>query len=126
MEYPADLKYTKEHEWVRVQGTGAVVGITEFAQSELGEIVYVELPEPGRAVKQGDSLCVLESTKAASDVYAPLGGTVKESNTALKDNPALVNSSSYDQGWIAKLESINSGDLAGLMNSEEYAAFAGK
>ncbi|NLF25491.1 MAG: glycine cleavage system protein GcvH [Deltaproteobacteria bacterium] len=124
MEYPSDLKYTEEHEWVRLQAEGgAVVGITAFAQAELGEIVYVELPEAGRVLDKGDVFCVVESTKAASDVYSPINGVVKESNAALKDNPGLVNSNPYDQGWIVELEDIDAEDLDELMNSEEYALF---
>ena len=126
MEYPKDLKYTKEHEWVRVEGGGrAVVGITEFAQSELGEIVFVELPEVGREVEQGESVCVAESTKAASDIYAPIAGKVAEINSALSDAPDSINKSPYDDGWLIKLEGVNGSQIESLMDADEYAAFVG-
>ena len=120
MKYPADCKYTKDHEWVRVEGDTVVVGITDFAQSELGEIVFIELPEIGRSAAQGETLCVVESTKAASDVYAPVGGTVKEVNEALADDPALINNSPQDDGWMVRLSGVSEAELSALMDNEEY------
>ena len=120
MTLPNDLKYTKDHEWIRVEGNLAVVGITEFAQGELGEIVFCDLPAKGKQVKGGDTLCVVESTKAASDVYAPISGKVSEANAALADTPSLINSDPYSKGWMAKLEGFDSGAVAGLMNAEQY------
>jgi len=126
MDYPKELRYTKDHEWVRIKGHEAVVGITAHAQAELGEIVYVELPEVGRVVAKSDPLCVVESTKAAADVYAPVGGTVKERNAALRENPGLVNSSPYQEGWMAVLTDVHLEDLSSLMSHEEYQAFVGQ
>ena len=126
MENPGDLKYTKEHEWVRVEGGTATVGITEFAQSELGEIVFVELPEVGRECEQGESICVAESTKAASDIYAPIRGKVVEVNTALADTPNLVNSSPYDEGWLARLEDFDAAEAESLMSAAEYQEYIQK
>jgi len=125
MKIPGELKYSKEHEWVKVEGDVATIGITEFAQSELGDLVFVELPAVGKTVKPKETLCVVESTKAASDVYAPLGGTVREVNNALKQKPELINSSPYAEGWIVKLGGVSAADLAGLMSAEEYRAFLG-
>lgn len=125
MQIPENLKYTKDHEWVRIEGTTAVVGITEFAQSELGEIVFVDIPAAGKKVKAKDTLCVVESTKAASDVYAPVGGTVKEGNPALANEPALVNSSPYERGWMVKLEGVSAADAGALMGAAEYRKLLG-
>lgn len=126
MGNPEDCKYTKEHEWVKVESGVAQTGITEFAQSELGELVYIELPEVGQTVSQGESYCVVESTKAASDVYAPISGKVAEVNPALSDNPALINSAPFTDGWIVKLEECNEDELGGLMSAEEYQSFLGE
>ena len=123
MTNSATRKYTKDHEWVEVDGSTALIGITEFAQSELGEIVFADLPEAGAQINKGQAICVLESTKAASDVYAPVSGSVVEVNAALKDDPALVNREPYEGGWLVKLEGIEAAELAGLMSAEEYAAF---
>ena len=120
MSIPAELKYTKDHEWVRIEGTSATVGISEFAQSELGEIVFCELPAIGKVVKQGETLCVLESTKAASDVYAPVSGSVSEVNTSLSDDPTKINSAAYGAGWLVKLSGVNAAELAGLMDAASY------
>jgi glycine cleavage system H protein len=122
MLLPADLKYTREHEWIKVEGSTCRVGITEFAQDELGELVYVELPKVGTVVAKGASFCVVESTKAASDVYAPVSGRVVEVNVALNDSPSLVNSAPYEGGWLVKLELTDSGELAGLLGADEYKA----
>ena len=125
MTNPDSCRYTKEHEWVRVEGTVALVGITEFAQSELGEIVFVDLPGIGKKFTQGQTICVLESTKAASDVYAPVGGVVREVNPGLKDDPALVNREPFKGGWLVKLDGIQTSDLGSLMTAEEYTKFVG-
>lgn len=125
MSVPKDRKYTKDHEWVKVEGDTAVVGITEFAQSELGELVFAELPELGKVAKKGEPLCVVESTKAASDVYAPVSGTVREANGALSSSPDAINKDPYGAGWMVKLSGIS--DQAGLLSAEEYdALLAGK
>lgn len=125
MNFPEDLKYSKEHEWVRIEGAVATMGITEFAQQELGEIVFAELPPIGKNYKQGESICVVESTKAASDVYAPISGSVKEVNQALADKPDLVNSSSYKDGWMVKFSNPNLAEAEGLMSAAQYKAFLG-
>ena len=124
-QVPESLKYTKEHEWVKLEGNVAIVGITEFAQSELGDIVFIDLPKKGTAVAQGKTLCVVESTKAASDVYAPISGSVEEANDALSSSPELVNSSPYEKGWLAKLSQPNASEISSLMSASEYKAFLG-
>ena len=119
---PEDLKYTAEHEWVR-QGDGALrVGITDFAQDQLGDIVYVSLPEVGAAVAAGDAVGELESTKSVSDVYAPLSGTVSAVNEALDGQPELVNSDPYGEGWLFELEGSDAGALEGLLDASGYQA----
>jgi len=123
MDYPGDLKYTKEHEWIRSEQDVAIMGITEFAQSELGEIVFIELPEVGKVFESMESICVVESTKAASDVYAPVAGKVSEVNSALESNPELINDSPYDEGWMVKIEQPAQEDLNNLMSPPEYEAY---
>ena len=123
MKFPENLRYTKEHEWVKLDGAIATIGITEFAQDALGELVFVELPSVGKSIQQGGTVCVVESTKAASDVYAPLSGKVKEVNPGLNDTPSLVNSNPYDQGWMVKLDGLNEAELKNLMTAADYAKF---
>ena len=119
---PEDLKYTAEHEWVR-QGDGVLrVGITDFAQDQLGDIVYVALPEVGAAVAAGDAVGELESTKSVSDVYAPLSGTVSAINEALDGQPELVNSDPYGEGWLFEIEGSDAGALEGLLDASGYQA----
>ena len=125
MEYPTNLKYTKEHEWVRLEGSRAVMGITDHAQSELGDVVYVELPQKGRKVKQGEAFAVVESVKAVSDVYSPVDGEVTEANAVLGDQPELVNQSPYDKGWIAALKLSDVSQLKNLLDAAAYKAFVG-
>ena len=120
---PKQLQYTKEHEWVRRDDDGTVVvGITDHAQHQLGELVYVELPEVGRTLKSGDALAVVESTKAASDVYAPLGGAVLDVNPALPSEPELVNTDPYGSGWLVRLKPADLGALASLLDAAAYTA----
>ena len=126
MDFPKDLKFTKDHEWVRVSGNSAVVGITEFAQGELGELVFVDLPAKGKALKAHDTACVVESTKAASDVYSPIGGTVAEVNAELSNTPNLVNSDPYGNGWLIKLSPFNAADAEVLMSPEDYKKLLNK
>jgi glycine cleavage system H protein len=126
MEFPSEYKYTKDHEWVRVEGDVAVVGITEFAQSELGDLVFVDLPQVGKSVSTHQTLCVVESTKAASDVYSPLAGTVAARNDALADDPGLINRTPYTDGWIVKLSGVSQAEIAGLMSAEEYKNLVSK
>lgn len=120
MSYPSNYKYTKDHEWTLAENDTVKVGITEFAQSELGEIVFVELPEIGSEIKKGDSLCVVESTKAASDVYAPLSGKVVSINDKLSEDPSLVNSDPHNEGWMVVLEGSDESENDALMNNEDY------
>jgi glycine cleavage system H protein len=126
MEFPNECKYTKDHEWIRVEGDKVIVGITEFAQSELGDLVFVDLPAVGKTVATHGTLCVVESTKAASDVYSPVAGTVAERNDALADDPGLINRTPYSDGWIVKLSGVSEAELAGLMSAEEYKKLVGK
>ncbi len=119
----ADLKFTKEHEWVRVEGDIGTVGITDYAQAQLGDVVYVELPEVGRKVTKGGDAAVVESVKAASEVYAPVSGEVVEVNNDLTGNPALVNSSPEGEGWFFKLKLADPGELAELMDEAAYKKF---
>ncbi len=112
--------YTKEHEWVSVEGDAATVGITDYAQGQLGDVVFVEVPEAGRVVSKGGDAAVVESVKAASDVYAPVSGTVIEGNAALADTPDLVNSDPEGEGWFFRLTLSDNGELNGLMNADQY------
>jgi glycine cleavage system H protein len=121
---PADLKYTKSHEWVRQGQNGAVeIGITDHAQSALGDLVFVEVPEVGRALRAGDACAVVESVKAASDVYSPVAGKVTASNASLASQPELLNQDPYGAGWLFRLESSEPADAAGLMSAAAYANF---
>lgn len=121
---PAELKYTKSHEWVRVEADGSVtIGITDHAQDALGDLVYVEAPEAGRAVAAEEACAVVESVKAASDVYAPIAGEVTAGNEALADAPETLNDDAYGEGWIFKLQPASADDLNGLLNADDYAAF---
>ena len=117
------LKYSKDHEWVRVEGDIATVGISNYAQEQLGDVVYVELPEVGRAVGQSEEAAVVESVKAASEVYAPVSGEVVEVNQALEDDPALVNRDPTGEGWFLKLRLSAPGELDGLMDERSYADY---
>jgi glycine cleavage system H protein len=119
---PADLKYAKSHEWVRVNGDSAVVGITDHAQHELTDVVFVELPEVGRKLKAGEPAAVVESVKTASDIYSPVGGEVVEVNKAVVDNPGLVNSEPYGSGWFFKVHLADSTELNNLLGPEQYSA----
>jgi len=120
MENPADLKYTKEHEWIRVEGDSGLIGITDFAQSQLGDIVLVELPQLGSALAKGDSFGVVESVKTVSDLYAPVSGTVVELNDLLLESPELVNEDPYGEGWIAKVKFTHPDDLSDLLDAAAY------
>ncbi len=123
MNIPEKLLYTSEHEWVRMEGQKATVGITAYAQEQLGDITFVELPEVGKSVKQFGEICSIESVKAASDVYAPLSGKVVELNKKLESSPQLINSFPYQEGWIIKLEISDPNEKDKLMNSIGYRAF---
>ncbi|MEP2234179.1 MAG: glycine cleavage system protein GcvH [Alteripontixanthobacter sp.] len=115
--------FTEEHEWIDLEGDTATVGITDYAQEQLGDIVFVELPDVGTVVEQGGDAAVVESVKAASDVYAPIGGEVTEANPALEEDPALVNTSPEEDGWFFKLTVADKEELEGLMDGKAYKAF---
>ncbi|MDX1508679.1 MAG: glycine cleavage system protein GcvH [Woeseiaceae bacterium] len=122
-ELPGDLQYTKEHEWLRREDDGTVtIGITEHAQSALGDLVYVELPEVGQEVEIDGEMAVVESVKAASDVYAPISGTVTEVNEDLEDDPEKINADPYGDGWIVKMQPDDDADESGLMSPDDYQA----
>jgi len=123
MEIPEGLKYSKEHEWVLVEGQSATIGITEYAQEELGDIVYVELPEVGEKVVKDDPFGAVESVKAVSDVYAPVSGAVLEVNDVLPDNPETINDDPYGDGWMIRVELSDLDDLKDLMDADEYAEY---
>src|SRR6201992_3583939 len=120
---PADLKYTKSHEWVRQSQNGLEIGITDHAQSALGDLVFVEVPDVGRNLKAGEACAVVESVKAASDVYSPLGGTVVAHHDALASKPELLNEDPYGAGWLFRLESSGAVDTTSLMDAKAYETF---
>jgi glycine cleavage system H protein len=123
MEFPEGLKYSKEHEWVLIEGTSATIGITEYAQEELGDIVFVELPEVGEKIVKDDPFGAVESVKAVSDIYAPVSGEVMETNEILPDNPETINDDPYGDGWMVRVELSDVDDLKDLMDADEYAEY---
>lgn len=125
MNIPTDLRYTESHEWIRFAEGTATVGITDHAQAELTDVVYVELPKLGAAVTAGQQICVVESVKAASDIYAPIAGTVAEVNEALSSNPALLNTDPYGAGWIFRLSGVSEAEVAALKSPEDYQTQVG-
>jgi len=120
---PKNLKYTKEHEWVKLEGSEAVIGITDHAQSQLGDITFIELPQKDRQIKQSDSISTVESVKAASDIYSPVSGTITDVNSSLEDAPELINQSPYENGWICRVNVSNSGELDNLMDADSYEEY---
>ena len=125
MSYPADLKYTKEHEWIRVDGGNGTIGITDFAQQQLGDVVYVELPEVGSSMTAGQVFGTIESVKAVSELFAPVSGEVTEVNTSIKDRPDHVNSKPHET-WMVKVKLSNTGELGSLMDAKAYEALIQK
>ena len=123
MNFPDNLKYSKEHEWVMVEGDVALIGITEYAQSELGDVVYVELPEVGEKIAKDDPFGSVESVKAVSDLFAPVSGTVIEVNDSLPDSPDLVNEDSYGDGWMIKVQMSDKEELKDLLAPDEYGEY---
>jgi glycine cleavage system H protein len=123
MNFPDDLRYTREHEWARRKGKNVVVGITEYAQDQLGDVVYLELPDVGDPVKRGDSFGVVESTKAVSELFAPLSGKVVEVNDPLSDAPETINEDPYEEGWMVVIEPSDPAELDALMDAKAYQAF---
>jgi glycine cleavage system H protein len=126
MNLPEDLKYTKDHEWIKIDGTTGTVGITDHAQGELGDVVFVELPAAGKAVKQGESFGTIEAVKAVSDLYAPVTGSITEINAALNGTPELVNKEPYGAGWMVKIKLSNPDELKGLLDAKGYQELIGK
>jgi len=123
MNFPDDLRYTREHEWARRKGRNVAVGITEYAQDQLGDVVYLELPDLGDAVKKGESFGVVESTKAVSELFAPVSGKVVEVNDPLADAPETINEDPYEEGWMVVIEPSDPGELESLMDAKAYQAF---
>jgi glycine cleavage system H protein len=126
MDYPEDLLYTEEHEWVRVEDDVCVVGITQFAQEELGEVVFVELPEVGQVFDAGDEIGTIESVKAVAEVYTPVAGEILEINDAVADEPELINDDPHHDGWLVKLRFSSADDLKKLMKADAYAEYTEK
>jgi len=126
MTFPENLKYTKDHEWIRMEGATGVVGITDYAQGELGDVVFIELPAKGKQAVQGESFGTIEAVKAVSDLFAPISGEVIESNTELEKAPELVNKEPYGKGWIIKLKMANKNDLNNLLDAKTYRELIGK
>jgi glycine cleavage system H protein len=120
MNFPDSLRYTKDHEWIRLEGDEATVGVTDFAQHELGDIVYVEIETIGQQLNAGDVFGTVEAVKTVSDLFLPVSGTVTEINPKLNSNPELVNSDPYGEGWMAKIKVSNTADIESLMNAEAY------
>lgn len=123
MSIPEDLLYSKDHEWVRVEGEIATIGITDHAQEQLGDVVYVELPDEDEEVTRGETFGSVESTKAVSDIYAPVTGRVAAANADLPDAPEAINSDPYGEGWMVKIELSDKGELSELMSADDYAKF---
>ena len=122
MEFPQDLRYSSEHTWARREGDRVTVGITDFAQEELGEVLFLELPQVGRSITAGESFGVVESVKAVSDLFAPVSGTVAEVNAQLDDAPELVNREPYEEGWMIVIETSNPDDWQALLGADDYQA----
>ncbi|MCF8391492.1 MAG: glycine cleavage system protein GcvH [Bacteroidales bacterium] len=125
MNFPQNLKYTKDHEWLKIDGDSAFIGITEFAVSELGDIVFIEIETQGETLAQGDTFGSVEAVKTVSDLFMPVGGEILEVNPTLEDTPELVNSSPYDEGWLVKIKIENSDELNGLLSADDYKSIVG-
>jgi glycine cleavage system H protein len=125
MNFPAELKYTKDHEWIRVEGNDAYIGITEFAQRELGDIVYVDISSKGKEVNKEDVFGTVEAVKTVSDLFMPLTGSVNEVNPILDSQPELVNSDPYGQGWMVKISIKDASEIDGLLSADDYQALVG-
>jgi len=123
MNFPKELKYTRDHEWARVAGEFAVVGITDYAQDKLGAIVFIELPPLRKSFKKGETMVTVDSVKAVAEVYAPMSGQVEEVNESLRESPEVINRECYGQGWMVKMKLTDPAELGSLLNSEAYEAF---
>jgi len=126
MHFPENLQYTKDHEWILIAGDTGTVGITDYAQGELGDVVFVELPTAGKTVKQGESFGTIEAVKAVSDLYAPVAGSVTETNPELAKTPELVNKDPYGKGWMVKVKLANPAEAGALLSAAAYKALVGK
>lgn len=125
MNFPDTIRYTKDHEWIRLEGDEATIGITDFAQHELGDIVYVEIETVGQQLNEGDVFGTVEAVKTVSDLYLPVSGTITEVNPGLNSNPELVNTDPYGEGWMVKMKVGNTADVEKLMNAEAYQKLVG-
>lgn len=123
MSYPSDYRYTKDHEWIQAQGATAIIGITDYAQHELGDVVFVELPKVGAQIKAGESFGTVESVKAVSEIYAPASGEVTEINTKLNDTPETINSDPHKAAWLIKIKLADPKEISGLMDAAAYQAY---
>jgi glycine cleavage system H protein len=126
MNFPDNLKYTKDHEWIRIEGETGTIGITEYAQGELGDVVFVELPPVGKSVKQHETFGTIEAVKAVSDLYAPMSGSVTDVNAAVAATPDAVNKDPYGKGWLVKVKLSNSAESAELLDAAAYRSLVGK
>ena len=126
MNFPDNLKYTKDHEWIRIEGDTGTIGITDYAQGELGDVVFVELPPVGKSVKQHEAFGTIEAVKAVSDLNAPMSGSVTDVNAAVAASPDAVNKDPYGKGWIVKVKLSNPGEAAGLLDAAAYRSLIGK
>lgn len=126
MNFPAELKYTKDHEWIRIEGGDAYIGITEFAQRELGDIVYIDIPSVGKEINHEDVFGTVEAVKTVSDLFMPVTGTITEVNKALDSQPELVNTDPYGDGWMVKVALANVGDVASLLSADAYKTLIGE
>ena len=126
MTFPENLKYTKDHEWLKIEGDTGTIGITEYAQGELGDVVFVELPAVGKTLKQHDSFGTIEAVKAVSDLYAPVSGSVADVNKELEKTPETVNKDPYNAGWMVKIKLSNTSEVSGLLDAAGYKALIGK
>jgi len=125
MNVPATLKYTKDHEWIRIEGESGVIGITEYAQGELGDIVFVELPAVGSTLTQGKSFGTIEAVKAVSDLFAPVSGEVLEVNKTVQDTPEIINKEPYESGWMIKVKMTKKDEISGLLEADAYTKLIG-
>lgn len=123
MKLPQNYKYSKEHEWIKKEGENFIIGITDYAVEQLGDVIMVELPETGKNVKIGETIATVESVKTVSDVYCPISGTIKETNQNLKDNPEILNNSPFEEGWIATLKAADEKEFDKLMSASDYEKF---
>jgi glycine cleavage system H protein len=126
VNFPSDLRYTKEHEWVRVEGDAGTIGITDYAQDQLGDVVYLDLPKAGASAAQGEKMGEIESVKAVSDLYSPVTGEITDVNQDAVDNPEVVNDDPYGRGWMIKVRLADAVEVEGLMSAQDYEAFVDK